>query len=597
MIKKQIFNQLYIVSIVLGIVSACANPGTPTGGKKDETPPVIKESTPAPNSLNYKGKEVTITFDEIIQLKEVNQKLVVSPPLNKQPAIISRGDELLVTFDEPLQENTTYTLDFADAITDNNEGNVLKDFRFSFSTGTIVDSLSISGNVWMANDLSPANGVLVFIHENLADSAFTKLVPIRLAKTDAKGHFSINNIRPGSYRIYALDDANRDYKYDQPAEKIAWLDDIIIPKFEYKEVTDSIKPDSVSIHQKLFYLPDSLNLFLFQGEDPSQYLVKDERPEKACINLIFKKNLETLIIQPVDTVFKAGWSQRECSINKDSVKIWITDPDIYERDSITLSIGYLQADSLNQIKLKTDTITYYHFEIADKKKKKNDAPKELPSLQLLNLKSTIDLYSTYTFSTNSAITHFNPEGFHLFEIPDSIPLPINMLIEQDSLSIRQFIITYPWKPGGKYQLEIDSASLVDVYYLANKPIKQKFSIKTVDSYGTIYITIDNLQSNWIVQITNTSDVVLRQSKVPENGKIAFRYVPPGDYMFKIIVDNNKNNKWDSGDWGKKQKPEEVIYYPSKLLIRANWDQEVKWDPKSFNRYKFADKFRKNSSTK
>jgi len=217
---RKIIAQITSILTALFLIVACANQGFPTGGPKDEDPPFIKESTPEPNALNYSEKTIEIEFNELIQLKNANQKLVVSPPMNKKPTISTRGKVLEILFEEDLQPNVTYTLDFADGIADNNEGNIIPSFRFSFSTGETVDSLQVSGHLFESDDLSPADGILVMLYNNLADSAFETLVPVRMAKTNEKGYFSIQNVHPGRYRVYALDDKNNSYKHTQPGDRI-----------------------------------------------------------------------------------------------------------------------------------------------------------------------------------------------------------------------------------------------------------------------------------------------------------------------------------------------------------------------------------------
>jgi hypothetical protein len=207
------------LSVSLIFNGGCASTGYPGGGPRDEDPPFMVGSTPSENALGFKGDEIRIEFNELVQVKDIFQKLMVSPPVNEQPQVTARGRDLLVKFTEELQPNTTYTLDFADAISDNNEGNVLQDFRFSFSTGEIIDSLQISGFLFDAENLAPVANALVMVHKNHADSAFIKQVPIRVTKSNTEGRFTISNLAPGEYRIFALEDANRNFRYDQPGEK------------------------------------------------------------------------------------------------------------------------------------------------------------------------------------------------------------------------------------------------------------------------------------------------------------------------------------------------------------------------------------------
>ncbi|GAF05179.1 Ig-like domain-containing protein [Saccharicrinis fermentans] len=302
----------YILGLVaIVILYSCANPGYPTGGPKDEAPPKIKRSTPKPNALNYKRDEVIIEFDEIIKLDDVYQKYVISPPLKKRPKIVARAHKLSITFDEEeeLQDNTTYTLDFANAIQDNNEGNPIESFVFSFSTGEVVDSFAIMGNLWEANDLSPVEGALVMAHKNLNDTAFTHDVPVRLGKTDEKGHFAIRNLSPGEYRVYALEDGNRNYMFDQPGEYIAWYDTVVSPSMEYVQMPDTVAADSVVFNDELVYSPNDLKLFLFKEEGTEQYPLGEERKDSNTLAFFFNLPVENFKVEPVsEESFDDDWA-------------------------------------------------------------------------------------------------------------------------------------------------------------------------------------------------------------------------------------------------------------------------------------------------
>lgn len=586
----------------------CANIGNPTGGPKDEAAPVVVRSIPQPDALNYQKKEVEIEFDELIQLKEVFQKFVVSPPVNERPIIEARGNKLYVRFNEDLQPNTTYSLDFADAIADNNEGNIIPRFSFSFSTGEVIDSLKVSGHVWDADDLSPAEGKLVMLHENLNDSAIQTLVPIRLAKTNSKGYFSILNVRPGKYRIYALDPAPNNYKFDQPGKKMAWSDIIVEPKTDYREVVDSIKinpitgdslkTDSIVKRQELVYLPDSLELFLFQHDYKTQYLVSEERKERARLTFFFNRPLKEdaqLHLTGHEDLSELFFTER--SLKNDTVSFWLKDSTYYNLDSLSITLQYPMKDSLNKDIIQVDTIPMYYFESnkkESKRRKKDDPKKQTPSLQLKNLKRSIDLFSLYRFELPAPAVSFDANAFHLSVIRDTIPEPVQFEIIQDSMLIRRYAINHEWEPGFNYQLEIDSAAIKDLYGLVNKPIKTEFTVKPLDSYGTVYMNIIEPQPNWLVQVLNRNDIVVQQASIPSNGKLGFRYLNPGEYSFRILVDKNQNGKWDTGNYSDKIQPEKIYYYPDKITLRANWEQPLArdWDIREFNINQFSTKYRK-----
>ena len=219
----------------------------PGGGPRDETPPVFIKGVPAPGALNVSKQEIEIEFDEIIQVEKPSEKVIVSPPQKDMPEIRTSGRKVTVTLRDSLLPNTTYTIDFSDAIVDNNEKNPLYSFAYSFSTGSKIDSLQVSGILLNASDLEPITGMLVGLHSNLDDSAFQKLPLERIASSDELGHFTIRNVSPGKYRLFALKDLNRDYRFDNPSEDIAFFDSIVIPTADVKLHVDTIWNDSLTI--------------------------------------------------------------------------------------------------------------------------------------------------------------------------------------------------------------------------------------------------------------------------------------------------------------------------------------------------------------
>ena len=588
---------------------ACANMGYPTGGPKDEEPPHIKKSNPPVNALNFDGKKISIEFNELIQLKEANQKLVVSPPMNKKPYLVTRGKTLEIEFEEDLQPNTTYTLDFADAISDFNEGNVIPSFQFSFSTGETVDSLQVSGDLFEAEDLSPADGVLVMLYNNLADSAFKTLVPVRMAKTDEKGHFTIHNVHPGKYRIYALDDHSNSYKFTNPGDRIAWLDSIIEPSFTTKKVLDSVKIDvdsmvidTVVYKEKLVYIPDSLLMFLFQQDYKQQFLVSNDRPEKAKLSFIFNRTLEKdLDIRVTGHEDWKDWMMEERSATNDTIICWIKDSTLYNRDSLSVTLRYPVKDSMNNTVDKIDTISMYYFKQEEpkrKRKKKKQQKIKTPHLKLLGPASNLNIYSANSFQLPAPAIRFDRSAVRLFQKVDTIQKEVNFDLWQDTLNIRKYYILHKWEPGANYIMIIDSAAIEDIYHIIIFPVKKQFKVKKLSDYGKIFVQLESPGKEWLLQIINSKERVVQQGYVPENGKIAFQYLTPGDYMLRIVIDKNHNGKWDTGNYDKKLQPERLIYYPAKVSLRSNWDMRITdWVPNEFDIYKFSQQFRKPSSAK
>ncbi len=599
--KKKIF-QLTLMVLLTQLFWYCANVGMPTGGEKDETPPVVIKSMPEANALNYKKKTIYIEFDELIQLKDYRSKFIVSPPVNKQPIVEARGNRLMVTFEEDLQPNTTYTLDFADAVVDNNEGNVIENYSFSFSTGEYIDSLQVSGNLYDADDLSPSEGVLIFLHNNLNDTAIHKLVPIRMAKTNKQGRFNLRNVSPGKYRIYALDDANRNYLFDQPGEAMAWSDIIVEPGFEYRQFADtihidSLETDSIHYYEKLVYTPDSIQLFKFQHDYKEQYLVSEERNERGKLTYYFNRPLEEdakIVLTGHEHLNDLFMMDR--SVKNDTVTFWIKDSTYYNQDSLSISLSYIMRDTLDNPYTKVDTIAMYFFEVKEKKKKrrKDEGPEPVPTINLRNVKSKIDVFGQFHFALPAPAVHFNTEAVKLYNHKDTIPEEETFEFIHNEQSILNYTIKKEWEPGVKYEMTIDSAAIHDIYGLVNAPISSQFTVKPLDSYGTIFIDIVEPENNWLVQVLNRKDEIVQQSYIKnKSGKIGFRYLNPGEYMLRIVVDLNMNGQWDSGNYYERIQPEDLMYFPRKMIVRKNWEEFYdKWDPKQFNTDQFSIQFRK-----
>ncbi|MDR2927714.1 MAG: Ig-like domain-containing protein [Cytophagaceae bacterium] len=593
-----------LLGIFIYMGGGCASTGYPEGGPKDEAPPMMVKSTPALNALNFKGKEIVISFNEIIVIKDVFTKLIISPPVNKRPAVTSRGRDLVIKFEEDLQPNTTYTLDFSDAISDNNENNVLQNFRFSFATGTDIDSLSISGHLFDAATLAPVAGAFVVVYSNLADSAFRTQVPIRLAKTDEKGAFSVQNLAAGQYRVYALEDANRNYFYDQPGERIAWHPQLIEPTIGYRERTDSIAPDSVVTSEYQVFLPDSLQLFMFQEDNAVQYMKNNKRPARNKVDFVFNRPLEKpLEINRIGADAGNDWFLYEQGIFADSVTLWITDSTVIKSDSLFMVIGYMAKDSLNQPFLKTDTLNAYFFEVGggessqrQRRRGKDDKEKEAsPVLTLPTLARTLDVLGEFSIVFPTPIADYNRSKLHLFQQIDTIQTPIDFQIEKDSLQMRRYIVKHVWESGEKYLFIADSAAFADVYDAKTDSIGHSFNVKSIDSYGIIRIGVINHQPNWFLQVLDRQDKVVRQATLPKNGKRALTFIPPGEYFIRIVDDVNGNGKWDTGILDTQTQPERIIYFHKTVNVRANWDVTEEWTPAEFNIYDFVQQFRQKTA--
>ena len=493
-------------------------------------------STPAAGATGFSGKAVTIMFDENVQLKDADKKFVMSPPAAKKPRVEAHGKQVKVTFDdaEVLLPATTYTLDFADCLSDLNEGNVYQNFTFSFSTGQSTDSMMISGNVYDARTVMPVEGIYVLLHENLTDTAFTNVMPIRVAKTDPDGRFAIKNVPAGrEYDVYALDDQNRNFLFDQPGEKIAWLGRHVSPSWEIRQVADSVKTDSTyvvndTIHyyyaptmrDTLTYTPDSLSLFAFDEDRYDQYISVDERKDRNKIKIILNKPMARRPrLSFVGHEGEKGLSVNQYSPTNDTVVVWMTDTTIWKKDSVVIAVDYLVKDSLGALVDHVDTLKEWHFERKAKeadsgrrrRRKKEDDDK--PKVDFLKIKAsgTVAPYGELSIFSPTPFARFDWNSVRLSVKVDTIYKPLAFTAINDTVDICRKALKVKWEPGAEYRLEIDSASVYDIYGKWNAPLSQSVKVTTLDKYGVLYIDVDSVPANALLQITDSKGNVLRQN--------------------------------------------------------------------------------------
>jgi ABC-2 type transport system permease protein len=453
------------------------------------------------------------------------------------------------------------------------------------------------------NAFVPVANALVMVHSNKADSAFRTQVPLRVTRSNSTGRFSIQNLAPGEYRLFALEDANRNYKYDQPGERIAWHSELVSPHIGFHERVDSVGVDSTVVVQVQAFLPDSLQLFMFQEDNIAQYLADFRRPLRNKVDLVFSRPL----LEPleVEIVNKENFDKSaiyESSARHDSVSLWLKDSLHIKSDSLFLHLKYPVLDSLKQLTWKNDTINAYFFDTNIEaregrgRRREEEALPEAPSLKIEGLKANVEILEAVAIQFASPIENINRDRLRLFQIIDTIPKAIDFDVVQDSLRLRRYSIEFSRVAAGKYSLEIDSAAFTDIYGLSNNALKQNISIRAEDEYATFYIEIVEPDSNWLLEVLDRQEKVVRSLKVPRNGKMGFRYIRPGDYIIRIVDDKNNNGEWDTGNFELGLQPENIYYYPETVSVRANWDHIINWEPKLFDIYDFVQRMRSKQSS-
>lgn len=581
------------------LVAACANMGRPEGGPRDELPPVYVRSTPAMGQLNVKGNKITVEFDENIALDDAMNKIVVSPAQRTTPAISSNAKRVTVELRDTLLPNTTYTIDFADAIKDLNEGNVLDGLALDFATGDTIDTLRISGMVFEAQTLEPAQGMLVGVYSNLEDSAIHTLPMDRITKTNQLGQFTIRNLKEGTYRIFALNDVNRDYHWDR-SEDVAFYDATISPTATPTTVTDTLvrengQRDSLVTRDATRYLPDDVLLTWFNEGYSSQYLKDYKRPEHNKITFQFGTKADTLPIIRLLNTHRAGdeistWSMLDASPTLDTLTYWIADTSLVAIDSITLEASYMRTDTNDCLSWTTDTLRFNIRTVKkkeEKKKKKKDDEEEdsIPKIPHMDLRvssgSSQELNRGLVITGGTPIVSFDTTAVKLEMQVDTLWYPIESprFHRLDSLKPMTYTATYEWEEGTKYRLTVDSAAVHDIYGLDNEPLTHEFTTKKSDDYSTVSFTITGLDGRpAIVEVLNTSDKPAGYA--PVEGNIAtIAYLPPGTYYARLYIDANGDGKWTTGSLSDSipRQPEETYYYPKKLTLKKNWTIEQSWD--------------------
>jgi hypothetical protein len=559
---------------------------SPTGGDYDFDPPVVLRSVPDFNAIRVTDNKLQITFNELIQVENPNEKVIVTPPQKRLPKIQSISNRVIVELRDTLLPNTTYTIDFTDAIADNNEKNALENFSISFSTGDAVDSLCISGKVLAAENLEPVKGIYVGLHSDLNDSAFVKKAFDRISRTNEKGEFTIKGIKEGAYRLYALDDPNRNFKYENPANAVAFLDSLVVPAH-----TQAVRPDTLfnkdmtvdTIIQKPYtrFLPDDILLKAFVSAFQRQYLQKHERPAANELRIYFGGATRLPELLPLNFDGNKEWYVLERSLKNDSLKYWLVDTLAIKMDTLLVQVNYQITDSLNNPVPATDTLSFINRKAKPQPKdnKKKDEKSDSPALPLAsNLKASMNVYESIVLKFGQPPRDFDSTKFVLQRQVDTVYVDEKIHIAQDSLNPLRYIIKHKWQPGQGYRFGVDSAAFHSYTGLANNKLNIPFKIRSLEEYGNLWIEIRGLKADEtaFVELLNTADAPIRKAKVKDGGAL-FMNLDPANYYARIILDANGNGKWDTGDYFKKIQPEEVYYYNKYFEIKEYWNVEEQWD--------------------
>lgn len=585
---------LYYIFIIIAaaVMYSCANIGNPSGGPIDKTPPIFMRSNPTPNAVNVKDRKIEIFFDEIVTLKDPSTKIIVSPAQTEMPRMSALGRKVTVELVDSLLPNSTYTIDFSNSIQDNNEGNAIDNFAFAFSTGSVIDSMRVSGYVLDSRTLEPMQSVVVGLQSNLADSAFHKEKLQRVALTNDRGQFTIRNVSPGSYHIFALKDLDRDYKFGNPTEDIAFLDSIIVPSIGTREAADTVyndlnEIDTIMRATRPAYFPNDILLSMFNEDRKSQYLANNLRVDSTRISLTFAAASDTLpslsIVGRNDVPDQ--WYTLERSQTNDTLTYWIRPPHLVSADTLMVATTYLRTDTTSNLSWGTDTLKFTFQRQKAKKKKKNEETDSLEQIRFMELhplaNGTQEVYAPLLLQTGTPIERYSREAFHLQRKLQNdttfYPAEIKSIALRDStLSRRDLMLKVDWEPGAAYTLAVDSLAMTDIYGLQTKPLKVDFNVRKMEEYGNIVFNIPAVRDSAIVELLDGTEKIVLRAPVKSH-RAELLNLLPGKYYARLFIDRNGNGKYDTGNYDLHLQPEETVYFPGAINLKKNWDVEQTWD--------------------
>ncbi len=609
MLKEQRIKISFLcILLVKGLLFcfSCANIVPPDGGPRDTDPPIVLRSTPPNFSTNFKDDRIRIYFDEYVELKNIRQKLIVSPPLESRPEFRLRGRSVIMEINkEELMPNTTYNFFFDDAIVDITEGNPIMNYRFVFSTGDYLDSLSVKGNVIDAYTREPEEGVYVMLYDEIYDSVPYLEKPVYVAKADKSGNFEINFIRKGKYKIFALKDENANYIYDLPEEKIAFLDSLIVPEFighphlekdtiieilpddelpeedsleTIEEVDEFDEVDMLDLAAETRMLYDSIimpfekynfyNLYLFKEEDTVQRITDVSLIRKNVMMMAFRVKTDSIVLREINKPFEEKWKISEMNETKDSLTLWILKDD---RDSLFLEVS----DKGNII----DTVEV-SLEFRDRSQRgrrgEEDAVRRISFRNNLRAGRTLPYHENLKIITDNPVKSFSRECFRLIK-SDTIDVDVEMELYGESM--RRIRFKELLEQNMQYKLKIIDSCIVDIFGHSHDTLRLSFNTNSEEDYGRMIIdlTLPGQDMQYVLKLIDGSDNIIRKRVVEKSGKYEFLNLRPATYSYKLIEDANRDGRWTTGNYLKNRQPEKVYIFDEAIQLRANWIMESEWE--------------------
>lgn len=605
---------------------SCAQQGSPSGGPRDETPPRVLECDPPNYSTRFNESKIQITFDEYVVLENVNQELIVSPPMEEKPEVKLRKKTIVIQFDEALKENTTYTFHFGRAIKDLHEGNELLNYEYVFSTGDILDSMSVRGILRVAEDLSfPKDPVAIMLYTRLGDSVPLTEPPLYVGRTGDSGVFSVNNLRPDEYKLFALKDGNNNLLFDLPTEEIAFLDssltlnadftrklleasgklnapvedslnreqdmpprEVKVPPLEGKAPPRRAKVpprEADTLSRGSDTLPEPgpelnalyVDLYLFTEETDIQYIVDNTREDRRKIELVFARPLTDSFSYHFITPGpdRPGALVEYFSPERDSLILWLADSTDYKKDTLIMTLDYMAKDTSDRDVLKTDTLSFIYRERRESSRRPAKAENPTEKLQLTTLRNngSLDLNRDPSFTLNLPLKAIHDSLINVFRLEDSLEIEESFGTYRDTTTLYRGWVRANWAPDTRYRIQLLPGAFTSIYPVQHDTVNLRFTTRDTEYYGQIILNLKGADGPVLIQLIS-KDKIIGQQEVSSEGTYLFPFLAPQEYRIKFIHDRNGNGEWDTGNYLRHLQPEAVEFLPGSVTVRSNWDHEI-----------------------
>jgi hypothetical protein len=578
LMSRGIFKQILFVILAYTLIAGCAKVSSPAGGPRDKKPPVIVKSDPVAGSKFFTGKKFEITFDEYVVLDKIDEKFMVSPPMKKKPEVSVKGKSIVVEYEDELRDSTTYSFNFQDAVKDLNEGNVYDNLQFVFSTGSVIDSLSITGNVLNAFVLDSPETPLILLYRDLSPLAVKDTLPDYICRAGKNGYFRIDNIREGKYNLYALKDLDNSRNFNLSDEEMAFLDMPVevSPEKNYlpvKKDTSKVKilksktSDTITIKGEY-------KLILFQHEKKNHYLTSSSRNISYLLTY-------TLALPPKDHDFEFSIPESapssyfvERSRNKDTIQVWLTDTALYSRQLVNTIVRYPFTDSTGATISREDSIPMRFLAPRSPRTKAKPARYTVRT----NLSAgPLRPGEKIVIQSQTPLRQPDTSKIRIYEVKDTVKIRVPFSFIKDSINSCRIFMDVNLAQGKNYLYIADSAAFGNIYGESADSTGTRISIRSEESFGKLVLNIKGYEGSRIIQLLDNNEKIVRETRMSKDGKIEFPQLDKGLYRVRVIYDFNNDGKWTTGNYNLKLQPEPVSFFSKELEIKENWVNDEDWD--------------------